>query len=115
MSRIKLMLERPKSYGTIDLLRVKHSRFTEPLLNVIILLLAIPCLMSREPGHIKRGILYCCILCGACLATIFVSYQLAGTPPPGSEWLDRWPAIMCWAPILLYGPIAVFLLDRVKT
>jgi lipopolysaccharide export system permease protein len=114
-SRIKLLLERPKNYGTIDLQRVKHSRFTQPLLNVILLLLAIPCLLSREPGQIKTGIMYCVVLCGACLATIFLSYQLAGTPPGGAQWADRWPAIMAWAPILIFGPIAVFLLDRVKT
>lgn len=114
-SRIKMLLERPKSYGTIDLQRVKHSRFTQPLLNVILLLLAIPCLMSREPGKIKQGIMACVVLCGACMTAIFLSHQLAGTPPGGADWTDKWPALMSWAPILIFGPVAVFLLDRVKT
>ena len=114
-SRINQLLERPKSYGTIDLQRVKHSRFTQPILNVVLLLLAIPCVMSREPGRVKQGILYCIALCGACLSVIFLCYQMAGTPPAGAEWADRWPAIMSWAPILIFGPVAVFLLDRVKT
>jgi hypothetical protein len=94
---------------------VKHFRFAAWILNTILLLLAIPCLLSREPGHTKTGILYCIVLCGACLASIFLSYQLAGTPPAGTEWADRWPAIMAWVPILIFGPVAVFLLDRVKT
>ncbi len=115
MSRIKMLLDRPKSYGTADLQRVKHGRFTQSILNVVLLLLAVPCVMSREPGKIKQGVLLCAVLCGACLATIFLSYQLAGTPPAGAQWADRWPAIMAWAPILIFGPIAVFLLDRVKT
>ncbi len=114
-SRITLLLERPKSYGTTDLQRVKHSRWTQPILNVILLLMAVPCVMSREPGRVKQGILYCIGLCGACLATIFLCYQLAGTPPAGAQWADRWPAIMSWVPILIYGPVAVWLLDRVKT
>ena len=114
-SRIKLLLERPKSYGTVDLQRVKHSRFTQPLLNVVLLCLAIPFLMSREPGKVKQGILFCGVITGACMATVFLCYQLAGTPPAGSDWADRWPAIMSWAPILIFGPVAVFLLDRVKT
>jgi len=114
-SKIKLLLERPKSYGTTDLQRVKHSRFTQPIVNFVLLLLAVPCLVSREPGRIKQGILYCVVLCGACLSAIFLSYQLAGTPPSGAEWADKWPAIMCWVPILIFGPVAVFLLDRVKT
>ena len=91
-SRIKMLLERPKSYGTINLQRVKHSRFTQPLLNVILLLLAVPCVVSREPGKIKQGIFQCVILCGACLSAIFLCYQVAGTPPAGAQWLDRWPA-----------------------
>lgn len=55
------------------------------------------------------------MITGACMATVFLCYQLAGTPPAGSDWADRWPAIMSWAPILIFGPVAVFLLDRVKT
>jgi lipopolysaccharide export system permease protein len=114
-SQIKALLERPKSYGTMDLQRVKHGRFTQPVLNVVLLLLAIPCLLSREPGQIKTGILLCVVLCGACMAAIFLSYQLAGTPPTGAGWADRWPALMAWTPIMIFAPVAVFLLDRVKT
>ncbi len=112
-SRIKMLLERPKSYGTTDLQRVKHSRFTQPVLNVILLLLAVPFLMAREPGKIKEGIFFCALVSGACLSCIFLSYQLAGTPPPGAEWADRWPAIMSWMPIFIFCPVAVWLLDRV--
>lgn len=79
-SRIEKLLQRPKSYGTTDLQRVKHNRFTQPLLNVILLLLAVPCVVSREPGKIKQGIFQCVVLCGSCLGTIFLCYQLAGTP-----------------------------------
>jgi hypothetical protein len=68
--------------------------------------------MSREPGRVKQGILYCIVLCGACLSVIFLCYQLAGTPPAGAQWSDRWPAIMSWVPIFIFGPVAVWLLDR---
>ena len=114
-SRIKMLLQRPKSYGTIALQRVQHARFTQPLLNVILILLAVPCLVSREPGRIKVGIFQCIVLCGACLTTIFLCYQLAGTPPGGPVWAARWPAVMAWTPILIFGPVAVLLLDRVRT
>jgi lipopolysaccharide export LptBFGC system permease protein LptF len=112
-SRITMLLERPKSYGATDLQRVKHSRLTQWVMNMILVLLAIPCVMSREPGRIKQGIAVCTFLCGACLGTIFLSYQLAGTPPGGHQWADRWPAIMTWMPIFIFGPLAVWLLDRV--
>jgi lipopolysaccharide export system permease protein len=112
-ARITQLLERPKSYGAVDLQRVKHARITTCIMNFVLVLLTIACVMTREPGRIKQGIAVCVVLCGACLGTIFLSYQLAGTPPGGAEWADRWPAIMSWMPIFIFGPIAVWLLDRV--
>jgi hypothetical protein len=79
------------------------------------MLLAVASVLSREPGRTRIGILQCAGLCGACMAAIFISQQVAGTPPAGSQWVDRWPAIMAWVPILIFGPMAVWLLDRVKT
>lgn len=113
--RINELLARRQSYGAMNLLRVKHSRFTLPLLNVITLLLAIPCLMSREPGKMKVLILKCIVLVGLCIAATFLSYQIAGNPPAGEQWADRWPAIMAWLPVFIFLPVAVFLLDRLHT
>ena len=114
-ARINQLLQRPKSYGVIDLLRVKHARLTQWLINIVLLLLAVPSVLSREPGKIRFGIMQCAVLCGACMAAIFLSQQLAGTPPAGGQWMDRWPAILAWMPIMIFGPIAAWLLDRVET
>jgi lipopolysaccharide export system permease protein len=113
--RINQLLERPQSYGTTDLLRVKHSRSTQWFLNVILLLLAIGCLLTRDPGRLKVGLMQCVALTGLCLAAIFISQQIAGTPQGDPAWAARWPAILVWSPILVFGPVAVWLLDRVKT
>jgi len=40
--RINLLLQRPLAYGINQLLRVKHTRFTQPLMNIIMLLLGHP-------------------------------------------------------------------------
>jgi lipopolysaccharide export system permease protein len=112
-SRITQLLERPKSYGAVDLQRVKHSRITTCIMNFVLVLLTIACVMTREPGRIKQGIAACVAICGAALGTIFLTYHLAGTPPGGPQWADRWPAIMSWMPIFIFGPVAVWLLDRV--
>ena len=112
-SRIALLLERPKSYGAIDLQRVKHSRITTWIMNLVLVLLAIACVMTREPGKIKQGIAACVAVCGTCLGGIFLCYQLAGTPPSGAQWADMWPAIMTWMPIFVFFPLAILLLDRV--
>lgn len=112
--RINALLERPQSYGTVDLLRVKHFRFTQPLANIIILLLAVACVLTREPGQLKNGIIKSAVFTGACMASIFIAQNLAGQPP-NSNWIDTWPALMAWLPLIIFGPIAVWLLDRIKT
>lgn len=112
--RIDELLARPQSYGTVALLRVKHTRFTQPLVNIILLLLAIPCVLSREPTRLKAAATKCLILTGLCLCTSFLGQQLTGQPPTSSI-APQWPAIMAWSPLLIFGPIAVFLLDRVET
>ena len=42
-------------YGTIDLLRAKHLRVAQWLLNVFLLLLAISTVLTREPGKLKSS------------------------------------------------------------
>jgi len=117
--RIDQLLERPKSYGKLELLRVKHWRFTQPLMNVILLLLAIPCVLTREPGTLKRAAMKTLILTGVAMGCVFLFHQLAGSAPAALfsslRGPDQWAALMAWAPIFLFGPLSVFLLDRVKT
>lgn len=112
--RINELLTRQKSFGAANLLRMKHSRFTQPIMNVILLLLAIPCVLTREPGKLKQGATICLLLMGLAMGSIFLCQQIANTPP-NPELAAQWPAIMAWVPILLFGPLSVFLLDRVKT
>jgi lipopolysaccharide export LptBFGC system permease protein LptF len=112
--KINQMLVRQINYGANQLLRVKHTRFTQPLINIILLLLAIPCVLTREPGRLKSAAMKCLILSGLCLGTVFLCTMVAGRPP-NPDWADRWPAVMAWVPIILFGPVAVWLLDRVET
>lgn len=112
--RINQLLERPKSYGTLHLLRVKHLRFTQPLMNVILLLLAIPCVLQREPGQLKSAATKCLILMGIAMGSVFLAQQFAATPPHTIK-PDQWTALMAWLPIFIFGPLSVFLLERVKS
>jgi lipopolysaccharide export system permease protein len=113
-SRINQLLARPKSYGTENLLRVKNFRIAQPIGNVILLLLAVPTVLTRQPGQLKSAAVKCLFLCGACMGCTFLAYQLAANPP-SPEWTTRWPAAMAWMPIFIFGPLAVWLLDRVKS
>jgi lipopolysaccharide export system permease protein len=115
-AQINELLEREQLYGRINLLRMKHARFTQPLANVMLLLLAIPAVLTREPSRLKVAAAQCLLLVGLAMGSMFVAHQIAGTPPTTSPALrEAWPALMAWMPILIFGPIAVWLLDRIRT
>jgi lipopolysaccharide export LptBFGC system permease protein LptF len=114
-SRINELLVTPRSYGVADLLRVKNFRYAQYLNNIILLLLCLPCVMTREPRSLKTGGVFLLGVVGVYLAVIFVAQYLAGTTAPVAAWAANWPALMAAVPILLFGPIAVYALDRIKT
>lgn len=117
--RIDQLLERPNLYARAELLRVKHWRFTQPLMNVVLLLLAIPCVLTREPGRLKKSATRTLLWIGLAMGAVFLFHQFAAQVPPNvastPAGVNTWVMAMAWAPIFLFGPIAVFLLDRVKT
>ncbi len=114
-ARINQLLDRTQIYGANDLLRVKHARLAQLLLNIIMVLLAISCVLIRENGQMKFAVMKCLWLVGACMAMTFICQSMADDPPAGDQWRDRWAALMAWLPIFVFGPISVFLMDRVKT
>lgn len=114
-SRINELLQRQAVYGANDLLRVKHARLAQLLLNIIMVLLAISCVLIREQGMLRLAVMKCLILVGLCMVTVFICQNLAANAPVDPAWADRWPALMAWMPIFIFGPISVFLMDRVKT
>jgi len=114
-AEINRLLERPQVYGTADLLRVKHARLAQLIMNVILVLLAIGSILTREPGQLRERVLLCFALVGVAMTTIFVCQHLAGRPPAGSQYADVWPAVFAWVPIFLFFPLAVVMVDRVKS
>jgi len=103
-----------RRYGTVDLLRTKHLRVTQWLLNVFLLLLAVSTVLTREPGKLKSSGFKCLVLTGLCLGSVFVTYQMAANPPR-PDLINLWPALMAWTPIFIFGPLSVLLMSEVKT
>ena len=81
----------------------KHVRFTEPISNLIMLLLGLPFILSRE-RNVKASASFCLLTVGTFYAFIYICRQM-GLPP----------ALAAWMPILLFGPIAVVMVDSIKT
>ena len=104
MSTAKLTeLLREKRVVTPQAILTKHTRFTEPLNNIIMLLLSVPFIVSRE-RTIKASASRCLLASGAFYVFVY-GCRYAGLPP---EWA-------AWLPILVFGPISVVMLDSVKT
>lgn len=91
----------------MDLEVEKHFRFTGPLANVIILLLAAPLVTSREPRKVFLQMIKGLLAVVGAFSVTFACQQLAG------QHIS--PLIAAWLPILIFGPAAVLVLDSVKT
>lgn len=113
-SQINQMLEDRNAYGATDLLRVKHSRWAQVPINIILLLLTIPCVLTREPGQLKGGVVNAGLLTVACMALVFFMHNLAGKAAMFGN-PDLWAALMTFIPVFIFGPLAVYLLLKIKT
>jgi lipopolysaccharide export system permease protein len=111
--QINRLLNQKQSYGLSELLKVKHARFAQPLMNFILLLLAVPTVLTREPGRLKSSSFKCVILTGLAMGSVFLTQQL--TLPADSTWSLYAPALLAWLPIFVFGPLAIYLMDRIKT
>ncbi len=90
----------PNSTGVATTL---HLRITNPVNNLVMLLLAIPFILSRQ-RNIKTSI-------GLCLLTVAGFYAMVH----GCRYVGLPPVWSAWLPILIFGPIAAARLDAVKT
>lgn len=84
-------------------LLTKYIRFTDPINNLIMLLLGLPFILSRE-RNVRASATLCLLIVGTFYAFVYVC-RYVGLPPMLAAWL----------PVLLFGPIAVVMLDSVKT
>lgn len=83
-----------------------HARRTAPLVAIIMLLLGLPFFLDRSPASVLSDAGKCMAVCGSCYLSSFVAQSLrAGTVS----------ALPAWIPILVFGTLAVVLVDRVRT
>lgn len=87
--------------------QVKHTRFTAPLVHLLMLLLGLPFFLSRESGNIVADAGRCLVVCGLCFLLAFVGENFIRPTT-----LSALPA---WLPLIVFSPVAVVLVDRIKT
>ncbi|HDY65539.1 MAG TPA: LptF/LptG family permease [Phycisphaerae bacterium] len=97
------LLERRTALDPEAVRQRKYIRFAEPLNNLVMLLLGLPFILSRQ-RNLKASAGLCVLIVGAFWVFIYICRYM-GLP-------DFWAAFL---PLLLFGPVSVLMLDSVKT
>ncbi|OPX25107.1 MAG: hypothetical protein B1H04_00660 [Planctomycetales bacterium 4484_123] len=82
---------------------VRHTRFADFFNNIIMLLVAVPFILSRE-RNIKASAMLTLLMVAVVYIFIYVC-----------RYLGLQPVLAAWMPILVFGPMAAVMLDAVKT
>jgi lipopolysaccharide export LptBFGC system permease protein LptF len=89
----------------------KHFRITDPIINLVMLMVSLPLLVCRDPKSMKSAVMVSFALTGACFVTTFVCKILAT-----EMMFDRiMPELWAWLPVFIFLPVAFIELDSMKT
>jgi lipopolysaccharide export system permease protein len=89
----------------------KHSRITDPLVNLIMLMVALPVLVCRDPKAMKNAIIISFLTTLSCFLLVFICKLFAAEVVFGQVR----PALWTWAPIFIFFPVALIEIDSMKT
>jgi lipopolysaccharide export LptBFGC system permease protein LptF len=101
-------MQRQPDANLLQIAQIKHSRFTLPISNMILLLLGMSYFMCRLPNSVLTQGAKALVTCAAAFMVTFIGQQLVGS---GSFP----PELPAWLPILLFAPVVAVLMDNVKT
>jgi lipopolysaccharide export system permease protein len=97
--------------GLAQLYSQKHFRITDPIINLIMLMISLPLLVCRDPKSMKSAITISFAITGACFIVTFVCRILAT-----EVIFDKvMPELWAWLPVFIFLPIAFIELDSMKT
>ena len=105
--QMNLLLQSHNLPNLPSVARNRDTRFTQPLLTFIMLLLAIPFFLTREPANVLVAGGKALLLTGLCFACAFVAQSI----PMGVG-----TALLAAAlPVLIFGPVAVLHVANMRT
>ncbi|MCA9256880.1 MAG: LptF/LptG family permease, partial [Phycisphaerales bacterium] len=95
--------------GVAEFVRMKHARLTTVFMNMTLLCVGIPFFLNRErPSLIVLGG-KALLACGLCYAAMFLCNTVEIT------MFNVDPALPPWLPFIVFAPLAVILLEGIKT
>ncbi len=112
MSSIDLMkLARQNPKDLPRLYAQKNFRITDPILNLVLLLISLPILVCREPKAMKSAILISFAVTCGCYILSYICKMMA-TEAVFNRVI---PELWAWLPIFIFVPVAFVELDSMKT
>ncbi|MCY2927859.1 MAG: LptF/LptG family permease [Planctomycetota bacterium] len=97
------MLTFDQAVGAKEAELTMHARITEPIYNILLLLLGVPFILSRE-RNLKTSAGLCMLAVMSCFLFIYLC-----------KHLDMAPSLRAWLPLMIFGPIAAVTVDSIKT
>jgi len=88
-----------------------HFHVTEPVINLVMLLVSLPILVCRDPKTMKSAIIISFVATTACFLTTFVCRMFATEVVLYKVRPELW----AWLPVFIFLPIAFIELDSMKT
>lgn len=106
--QLTALLQKPHLIPNInEVISARHIRLTQPILNLLLLFLGLPFFLNRAPNNVLISVGMCLAVALSCFVLAFVSQALAASA--------AYPALAAWLPIIVFGPLAVILMENVKT
>ncbi|MFO0837992.1 MAG: LptF/LptG family permease [Phycisphaerae bacterium] len=85
----------------------RHIRLTQPVLQLLLVLLATPFFLQRAPTNVVAAGGRALLVCGVFFGLAFAVHAI--------EVGEQWTATAAWIPILIFAPVAVLMLSNVET
>ena len=89
----------------------KHSRITDPLVSLVMLMVALPVLVCRDPKAMKTAIGISFLTTASCFLVVFACKLFATEIVFGHIR----PALWTWIPIFIFFPVAWIEIDSMRT
>jgi lipopolysaccharide export system permease protein len=106
-----LARQRTKVKDLAQLYSEKHFRITDPIINLVMLMVSLPILVCRDPKSMKSAILMSFILTSACFIVTFICKMVATEVFFNQIRPELWAGL----PVFIFLPIAFIEFDSMKT
>ncbi len=106
--RLLKRLQNPRTIHRAEIAVLVHSRLTRPLLNTLLVFLALPLVLGAGDRKLFWSLGSCILLSAVVHGVVYVSHGL------GNHELIA-PSLAAWLPVLIFGPVAVAVYDLVQT